>query len=68
LNEHWRIGGGGGNRTDRPFAPFGVFKGLRHEEAGDKLGGWCRRRGIAAELEIGNVRHMDVVFVILRED
>jgi hypothetical protein len=41
---------------------------MTHEEAGAKLGAWCRRQGIAAEFQVRRVRDLDVLFVILRAE
>jgi hypothetical protein len=61
-------------RVDRCFESswellrYGLFKDMTHEEAGAKLGAWCRRQRIAADFELRRVRSMDVLFVILRAE
>jgi hypothetical protein len=38
------------------------------EQARAKLAAWCRRQRIAADFEMRTIRHVDVVFVILRAE
>jgi hypothetical protein len=45
---------------------FGQFKGLTDEEATLALAAWARRQRIEVGFEVRKVRHIDVLFVVLR--
>ncbi len=45
---------------------FGQFKGLTDEEATLELAAWARRQRITVKFEKRGVRHVDVLFVLLR--
>jgi hypothetical protein len=45
---------------------FGQFKGLTDEEATLALAAWARRQRIKVGFEVRKVRHIDILFVVLR--